>query len=94
EDQNSGYEKVVSYVDKEKCVALKVEFFEKGGKLRKLLEVDVGKITLEGGIHVPTAVSMTDLRDDTTTVLLVNEIDMHAKIPRSRFSQRRLETGR
>ena len=71
---NSGYEKIVSYIDTETCVTLKTEFFETGGKLRKVLTVDPGDIRKTGHIYVPMEVLIKDIQDKTSTTIVINEI--------------------
>jgi hypothetical protein len=90
-DHGSDYEKILTYIDTEMCVPLQFEFFEKGNKLRKRAEVDFSKIVNEGGSWVPTSITMVDMREDTKTSLLVEGLELHAKIPRKTFSQSALE---
>jgi len=44
---------VKSYVDPAHCVPLKTEFFERGERLRKVLEVDADAVVEADGLHVP-----------------------------------------
>ncbi len=89
----SGYERVRSYVDQERCVTLKIEYFEKGERLRKVMEVDPERVAKEGGSWVPRAITMTDLRDETHTDIKVTSIELDAKIHRKIFTQTELEKG-
>ena len=71
---NSGYEKIGTMIDKETCVALKMELYEQGHKLRKEMLVDPASIRAVGDIHVPADLVMRDLRDKTETRLLIENI--------------------
>ena len=90
-DSGSAYERAISYVDSETCVPIKVELFERGDRLRKVLTADPGKVKREGEIWVPHELVMRDLRDDTETRLLVEDIEVGAEIPDRTFSLTKLE---
>ena len=76
---NSGYEKIISYIDIETCVTLKTELLEHGEKLRKMLTVNPETIKKKGSIHVPMEVVIKDLRDKTKTTMVIHEI--HIDVP-------------
>lgn len=93
-DSGSAYERVVSHVDRETCVPLKIELFERGERLRKVLTAEREKVKREGDIWVPHEIVMRDLRDDTETRLVVDEIEVGAEIPDRTFSVTKLERSR
>jgi len=70
----SGYDKIASFIDKQTCVTLKVELYERGHQLRKTLTVDPASITPVGDIQVPRELVMHDLREKTETRLVIDEI--------------------
>ena len=90
---NSAYERVVTFVDKRTCIALKTESYDPGGVLRKRLVVDRDQITQENEIWVPRSQTIVDLRDQTQTELLIEKIEVEARIHRKMFSERELEAG-
>lgn len=71
---DSGYEKITSYIDIETCVTLKTELLEHGDQLRKTLTVNPETIKKTGGIYVPMEVVIKDLRDKTKTTMIIDEI--------------------
>ena len=85
------WEKIVSYIDRETCVLVKAEFFEKGEELRKVLETDPAKITAEEKLHLPRSLVMRDLRDETQTTVDIEEVELGADIPRKIFTRSELE---
>jgi outer membrane lipoprotein-sorting protein len=87
---DSAYERIKSWVDKETCVALRAEFYERGDKPRKVMTADASRLTREGEIWMSREMLMKDLRDETETVMLVEEVDVGADIPRKMFSEREL----
>lgn len=89
----SAYERIVMFVDKETCVPLRTESYERGDELRKVLTADASKIEREGTLWVPRQQTMTDLRDETQTELLIEQIKIDAKIHDKMFSARELEAG-
>jgi hypothetical protein len=72
--ETSGYDKISTYIDKQTCVTLKAELFERGHQLRKTLLIDPADIKPVGEINVPRALLMRDLRDKTETRLVIREI--------------------
>jgi hypothetical protein len=92
-ESGSAYERVVAFVDKETCVPLRTESYEPGDELRKLLTADSSRIEREGTLWVPRQQTMKDLRDETQTDLVIEQIDIDAKIHRKMFSARELEAG-
>jgi hypothetical protein len=92
-ESGSSYEKVVTFVDQETCVPLRVESYEEGGRLRKRLTADAATLTKEGASWVSHRQTMEDLRDETRTEVEIEEIDTEANIHRKMFSARELESG-
>jgi len=90
----SRYESVVSYLDKSSCVIRKVEFFEAGPRLRKVLLVDADKVRPVGGIKVPHEYLMYDMRDKTETRLTIREVRFDVPIPDTLFDHTRLKDFR
>jgi hypothetical protein len=90
----SAYERVVSYVDAATCVPLKVEFFELGDRLRKSLVADSKTLLEEGGVRVPRSVVMRDLRDETSSELVVERLEVDREIPQATFTRGWLERCR
>lgn len=84
--RESGYEQIVSYVDKETCVALKTEYFESNGALRKQLIVDADTIEQVSGKWIAKDLAMTDVRDDTQSWIQVREIKIDEKISSRYFN--------
>ena len=93
QEAGSSFERVVTYLDPANCVPLKVEFFERGARLRKLLTADASQIDREGQSWIPRRLLMKDLRDGTETELVVEKIEVEASIPRKIFTQGALERG-
>ncbi|MDJ0851647.1 MAG: outer membrane lipoprotein-sorting protein [Myxococcota bacterium] len=73
-ESKSDYERVVSWVDPETCVPLRSDSYEPGDKLRKRLVVDPDQVKREGDSWVPRLQVMYDLRDETHTELVVDDI--------------------
>ena len=90
--EGSGYERVVSHVDKETCVALKMSFYETGNKPRKQLTTNPDWIRKRGSIWIAHMSMMEDLRDFTTTQVLVDSSTQET-LPAEMFSVDALEAG-
>ncbi len=92
EDSESDIERVVSYIDKGMCLALRVEYYEHGDKLRKVLRIEDDSIERRGKSWIALRQRMRDVRDDTETQLIVDAVELDVEIPRSRFTVRALES--
>jgi len=90
----SKYESVVSYFDKKTCVVRKVEFFEAGPRLRKVLLVDAEKVRSIGDIKVPHEYLMNDIRDKTETRMTVRGVRLDVPIPDTVFDHTKLKDFR
>jgi outer membrane lipoprotein-sorting protein len=91
-EDESAYETIISFIDRESCLPLKIECYETGGRLRKLITLDPTQILQKGGIWVPQEVRVKDLRDETESRLIVEEITVNEPLPDKRF--RIAELGR
>ena len=68
--------------------------WEPGGHQRKTLTVDRNAIFQEGEARIPQKLRMQDLRDQTSTELAIEELEVNVKIPRKLFSTSSLERPR
>jgi hypothetical protein len=87
----SSYERVLTFVDQETCVALKIESYEKGEKPRKILTADPGQLVEEGGIWFASELLMRDLRDETHTRVIVEDVEVDRRLKDSCFSASKLD---
>ena len=93
-EDESVYEKVVTYVDRETCVPLRLEMYEVGDELRKRIEVDFASVKEVGGALIPHSIKAVDIRDQTESTLVVLDVKIDQDLPRKYFTARWLETGR
>lgn len=91
--QDSGYIRIMSYIDQSTCVPLKTEFFEKGDALRKRLLVDAAKVSKEGAHWVAHTYEMSDLREQTKTVLRIDKVVHDQPLPDRIFNQQTFYLG-
>ncbi|MCP4003447.1 MAG: outer membrane lipoprotein-sorting protein [bacterium] len=69
---DSNYDRVITSIDKERCVIVKSEIYETGKGLRKELTLNPSRVVKKGGAWIPQVTLMTDLRDGTSTMILVD----------------------
>jgi outer membrane lipoprotein-sorting protein len=81
----SSYTKVLSYVDKSTCVVLKSESYENGDRLRKVLTAKPENMYQENGVTVPTEVEMKDLRDQTRTLVAIEDLEVDGEVDSRSF---------
>ncbi len=94
EDAESSYERIVFFVDQETCVALKTESYEKGETPRKILTADPDQLLEEGGVWFASELLMRDLRDETHTRVVVEDVEVDRNLRDRDFSLATLATGR
>ena len=76
------------------CVPVKSEMWESGERLRKVLTIDREALHRSNGAVLPKQLLMRDLRDETSTELLIEDIQINVDIPRKLFSTSSLERPR
>jgi hypothetical protein len=81
----SAYTKVLSYVDKVTCVVLKSESYEAGDRVRKVLTARTEQMFTENGINAPSEVTMNDVRDNTHTVVNVEDLEVDGEVDSRSF---------
>ncbi len=89
--EQSAYERVVSYVDQESCLPLRMEFYETGGRLRKQLTTNPGSNLKHGSTWVAHRLLMSDEVDLATTHLMVDSHEQDVLLPGGTFSVEGLE---
>ena len=89
----SEYSRVLSYVDQEYCLPLRMEFVDWKGELRKLLLGDPDRVRREGGRYLPEAFVMRDLRDRTETRVVVREIEIDPGLSEEQFTKQALSAA-
>ena len=92
-ESDSAYERIVAFIDKETCVLLRSEFYERGDRARKVLTAATSTLSQEGDVWLAREYLMRDLRDETETTMIVEEVEVGKAIPRKIFSQRELVSG-
>jgi hypothetical protein len=92
-DSGSAYEKIVSYVDAERCATLKTELYGKSGHIAKELVLPAGHLVEQDGRWIPDRVVLRDLEDESETTLTVKKARYDTDLPERLFSQSELAKG-
>jgi hypothetical protein len=88
----SAYERVITYIDKETCLALRMEFYEADWRLRKLFTVNPHRVTQKDSVWIPQMSMIRDLRDYSSTQIFVDSTEQEA-LPGEMFTLAGLETS-
>jgi hypothetical protein len=89
---DSEYSRIRSLIDQDTCVALRVEFFQKGSEEpAKVMSADPGKLAEVKTGWFPREIHMEDVRGGTSTRLVVEKIEVGVPIERKMFSAAELE---
>jgi hypothetical protein len=91
DEEDSEYERVLTYVDQERCLPIRIDLFEEGGRLRKRLEAPLSGVRSVGSSLLPHEFVMYDLRRETRTVVRLEEIELTPDLPPEQFTQRALQ---
>jgi hypothetical protein len=94
EGADSAYTRIVQYIEQERCVPLRSEFFATAAEPVKVMSIDPAKLTKVGGAWMPDQVVMKDLKEGSHTTLVLQESQVDVEIPERTFSQRALSKGR
>ena len=84
DEAEAAYERVLYFLERERCTPLRAEFFGAGGTLRKVLEVDPSRVEAHGDRFIPMESVMRDLDAGTQTRVRVESIEPDVEI-RDRF---------
>jgi outer membrane lipoprotein-sorting protein len=87
----SAYERVITSIDRDTCLPLKMEFYEGGERPRKIMQVDPSSLTREGTIWIAKRITMTDLREEGESLMELKKVTLDTEIPDREFSKGRLE---
>ena len=90
----SAYERVVSLIDRETCVPLRIDFFEEAEEPRKRLTVDPDSLTAHGERTLPHSMTMHDLLNGTRTSIRIESVKVPATFPEGSFTREALQASR
>jgi hypothetical protein len=93
-EAESSYDRVVFFVDQETCVTLKTESYERGDEPRKILTADPEQLLEEGGVWFASELLMRDLRDETHTQVVIEDVEVDRGLKDSVFSLSKLDRNR
>jgi len=88
----STYERIVAFLDQEACVPLTLAVYEKGARLRKVLEVDPKSLRRQGNFWTAGALVLRDLRDETLTYLWIDAMEIDPDLSDRLFTQSNLKS--
>ncbi len=91
-EESSQYSKRISWIDKNKMIPLKVDFYDKSGKLIK--ELTTKNIKKIQGHWTPLETTMKNVQTGHSTVIIITKIVYNTKLPDGIFTTRFLRTGR
>ena len=87
-------ERVVSQVDQETCVPLRVETFDGSGTARRRLDIDPARVSAEGKRWLPRELVFADLRDGSTATVQVLSVELDSELPAGLLTRKALMSGR
>lgn len=91
--EGSGYGEIVSSIDTETCVPLRVALHDHAGAMVKEMRVAWSDVRREGDFWRPAVISMHDLVRNSTSRLVFERGDGNAELPDSLFQPNELAKG-
>lgn len=93
-EAGSAYSRIVAWVDQERCVPLRVEFYERDDAPVKVLTAPPAEVVKEGAGWVPTELRLENAAQGTRTLLSVKEVELDVELPDKDFTQGALRRRR
>jgi hypothetical protein len=92
-DQSDGsdYARVLTYVDQDSCLPIRIDLFEADDRLRKRLHAPHEEIRRTGSSHLPHVFVMEDLRRETHTIIRIERFDSSEDLPAAQFTKSALQ---
>lgn len=90
-DEDSEYSRVLTYVDHESCLPLRIDLFEGDDRLRKRLEAPRAGIRTVAGRRLPHEFVMQDLQRQTRTIVRIEQLEVKPDLPAEQFTKRALQ---
>ena len=90
----SAYGKIVTYLDQQHCIPVRVEYFGKNGALHKEINVDRSAMRQVADIWIPLRTEMTDHRQDSQSLLIASNIVVNPSLSDYLFTPSQLRKGR
>ncbi len=94
QEEDSAYERIVQFIEQERCLPLRTEFYGAEPEPAKVLSTDPAKLEKIGSAWFPREVVMRDLEKGSHTTLVIEKTEVDVDIPDRTFSQRSLSRGR
>lgn len=92
-ESGSKYQRVVTFVDQQTCVALKTELMEGPEQVRKEVVVSPDHVKPEGARFIPREIVARDLEGSSETRLRVEKVAFDVPLSDSLFSEAALTKG-
>lgn len=92
--EHSAYARIVTYVDKQWCIPLVVEFCERSDTLFKELLSTKSELRMVDGHQIPHVVTLQDHSRGIRTDILVGDVEVDTDIRDLMFARGDLSRGR
>lgn len=93
-ESGSAYERVVTYVDRETCVALQTDLESKAGTPAKQVTAKFDEVKQVGTRWIPHLLAVEDKETGRHTTMTLRKVDLDVDLKESEFSEASLTRGR
>ena len=92
--RQAAAQRVVSHVDQESCIPIRVETWDAAGRLQRILSVDPAQLVREQGRWVPREISFEDVGSGSHGSVRVTSLELDASMALGLFTVKSLEVAR
>lgn len=90
-EDGSEYARVLTHIDQDTCIPIRIELYGEDDRLRKRLQAPVDEIRTVGVSKLPHVFVMEDLRRETHTVIRIERFDSSEDLPATEFTKHALQ---
>jgi len=91
-DSESGYSRLIMWIDKSNFMAVQIDYYDEDDPDLHLKRLVLSEVKDIEGIPTATKMVMTDIQDNTSTIMEYSEITYGAEIPDKLFTERGMKT--
>jgi outer membrane lipoprotein-sorting protein len=91
-EANSEYAKLESWIDRERFVVLRTQYWNKDDVLIKELDAPAAEVKEFGGIWIPMHSEMRNLVSESWSKLYIDKLEANPDVPDTDFDPRKLES--
>lgn len=90
-DSSSGYSRLIMWIEKQKYLPLRIDYYDDNDPSLLLKRLDITDITDIEGVPTPMKMIMTDMQNNTDTIMEYESVTYKAKLDDDLFTERGMQ---